>query len=1137
MWLVAGLSGALVFWRLYSRAFPEASIQLRITPQQALQIGESALKQLDPQINLKGWRSAVVFESDSNAKHYLEKTLGLERANRLMQREVSTWYYECRWKRHRERLQYFAHVAPAGVVVSAGIRLPDEARLPTVSAAQARQIAERFLTQQLRLELGQWRLVERYEQKRPNRVDYTFTYEHRSRKYPPNADTPATLRTTLVVQGNRVGYYRLNRLWTPQKWHFEQDRYENRRWVIQTAAEVPYLLLRAVLFGVLIYWLVKRVPLAWRFAWRGVLLLVAIYLLTALNYLPLWWADYDPSKREVVYLLARLVFVLSGTFQIGLWSLVLLVTADALSRQQPPAGMRLALMATGSFWTTREVARGLLVGLCFAGVHLGYVTLLYLLGRQVGVWTPLIVPYTDAVATPLPFLEPVFYGLEPAILEETFSRVAAIYLLWRVVRHFWLAAFISSVIWAFLHTLYPTEPVYMRGLELTIIALLMVWVAFRYGLVATIASHYTYNALLTATAFWHMDAPYLWLSTALAVLAPALLLLPAAMVYLRRRTLPSIEQVQPLPEGTAPSGPTVSRPILPYRPLRRLDWALLGALVLLAVAIALFHREEDRLAPQVTVNRQEALQIARRYLQAKGVAVRQYRTFVQFEDEAGEAGRDYARSIHQERAFQQLQREYLGTAWWYVRFFRPLQREQWEVWLSPQGEVLTFARVLPEEAPGRRLPPAQARTRAEQYLREEGGYNLQEWQLIETDRIERPHRLDYAFTYEHRQHQLGEAKLRLRVLVQGDLPQDIATWLHIPEEWRFEREQFEDWTILALAWLLLLLLVLLGIVLVREWRDGTFASYSWSSGLKVGLFGTITILLLIVANWDQFMWGGYDTSTPEGVQLMMMSVALLLVILIGGGLLIGCYANMEPLWWRLRLPHLVPLSVWLKPSAWREMPADSPLRHSRALSESLIVVYLLALAAGLLNYASSDGVPNLHANHLWLEGVALAAFLTVLGGLVLIGAAGIYHGYLRSFWRVLMLAALFTPATLIGAGSWTEVGENLTDYGLGFLMIAALGYWLGRYLLQGNLFGWAAFIYLSMLTVFITDCWLVNDSAVRWQGVWMLPFGLLPVAGWLLWRRYLPPAPLPPSDALTEAAFSSALATMEAPRRVAEDEL
>ncbi len=238
---------------------------------------------------------------------------------------------------------------------------------------------------------------------------------------------------------------------------------------------------------------------------------------------------------------------------------------------------------------------------------------------------------------------------------------------------------------------------------------------------------------------------------------------------------------------------------------------------------------------------------------------------------------------------------------------------------------------------------------------------------------------------------------------------------------------------------------------------------------------------------------------------------------------------MEPLWWRLYLPHLVPLSVWLKPSAWRELPADSPLRHPRALSESLIVVYLLALVVGLLNYASSEGVPSLHANHLWLEGVALAGFLTVLGGLVLIGAAGIYHSYLRSFWRVLMLAALFTPATLIGAGSWAEMGENLTAYGLGFLVIAALGYWLGRYLLQGNLFGWAAFIHLSMLTVFITDCWLVNDSAVRWQGVWMLPFGLLPVAGWLLWRRYLPQEPLPIPYALTEAVPSLAPAAAEAP--------
>jgi hypothetical protein len=103
-WLIAGALGMAFSWWAYPRVFPEASIDLKITPRQAEQIGRDALRQLRPDIDLSGWRSAVEFDWDNNAKFYLEKTLGLTQANAIMREQVSVWFFEGHWEREGERV-------------------------------------------------------------------------------------------------------------------------------------------------------------------------------------------------------------------------------------------------------------------------------------------------------------------------------------------------------------------------------------------------------------------------------------------------------------------------------------------------------------------------------------------------------------------------------------------------------------------------------------------------------------------------------------------------------------------------------------------------------------------------------------------------------------------------------------------------------------------------------------------------------------------------------------------------------------------------------------------------------------------------------------------------------------------------
>lgn len=71
--------GLVVFLAFYPLAFPEASINFRIRPSEALERGRQAIQQLGGPDLSKGYISAVDFRWDESVKRYLEKTMGWKR--------------------------------------------------------------------------------------------------------------------------------------------------------------------------------------------------------------------------------------------------------------------------------------------------------------------------------------------------------------------------------------------------------------------------------------------------------------------------------------------------------------------------------------------------------------------------------------------------------------------------------------------------------------------------------------------------------------------------------------------------------------------------------------------------------------------------------------------------------------------------------------------------------------------------------------------------------------------------------------------------------------------------------------------------------------------------------------------------
>ena len=215
-----------------------------------------------------------------------------------------------------------------------------------------------------------------------------------------------------------------------------------------------------------------------------------------LNQWPISRAAYDTHSSYSSFVAIQLVNALLFAVGSALTVALVLPAGDALYRVAQPTRLRLAKAFTLRGLRTREFFNSAVVGLCLAAAHIGFVVAFYLIGSWVGVWAPQELNYENSVSTTFPWISGVAIGLFASTNEEFLFRLFAVPFLERVTRSRWLAVILPAFSWSFLHSAYPQEPGYIRGIEVGIIGVVAGLVLLRWGIVATLIWHYTVDALL-----------------------------------------------------------------------------------------------------------------------------------------------------------------------------------------------------------------------------------------------------------------------------------------------------------------------------------------------------------------------------------------------------------------------------------------------------------------------------------------------------------------------------------------------------------------------------------------------------------------------------------------------------------------
>ena len=938
--LVAGAAGVWTYLNFQDKASPSASIDFKLSRDEAFDRGQAFASSLGH--DLTTFESAQTFDYDQQGQIFLQKTLGLEASNALARDWLSIWHWQVRWFKPLEKEEIRVDLDPGGRVVFYRHLILDTDEGANLPIETARDTAHAFLRSRAGLDQDMWDPIESSSEVRKARTDHTFTF----RKRGWSAGDDGHYRVKVVVQGDRIGWYS-ELLQVPES--FERTYNETRS---RANLLVQIFTTLWVALGIAILILVARRYRVGTLAWHnGGIVAVAVVtamVVMALNSWPMIRYGYETTQAYGTYMGLVILSAIVGAVFLG--GIVGLAGAAGQSIGRETFGLKAMPMLSFRGFVAGRFTTSTLVGYGLAGVQLGYVVLFYLIGNHFGVWTPAeLQDYSETFSTMFPWIYPLFIGLIASTMEEFFFRLVAISLLMRWTGRKWLSVLIPAIVWAFLHADYPQEPIYIRGIELTIVGCIYGAAFLRWGIWSVVTTHYAYNAFLGAYPMMNSSSTYFQVSGAAVVALLSLPLLAALYGWVTGRSdtveeedvadtlQPSALDVslpQPVDDGPAPS----SWSLTSRQRVIAAGVSIVGIAVMLGVSPTEFGKESFRM----TVDRTAAFEVADSARASLGWDSADHRMVTSYEDHLGQDDHTY---LIRKRSVSTADSLIHATAFprrWVVRWFTPLEKTELNIGVSVDGEIAFAERLLPENAPGGTLSKEDAEALATEFLATRFGVDVSDttrYKLLESIEERLESRLDHDIVWEHIGLKVEDGEFWVRVGLQGDEIGAFDLGFTAPEP--FLRSLHEQTTvdgIVSGARMLVFIatIVLGGVVFLRLYRESKIAWRAcYALGIVVGgsaILGSLNDLSTLYAGFDtEEALSTFIGSEVAGMLFGTVIISLLTILLVG--LANGLFRD--------QWPHSA------QPSRWLAGPFTGEVRGTLLLDSVLAGVSLQILVSGI----------------------------------------------------------------------------------------------------------------------------------------------------------------------------------------------
>ncbi|MGZ8830801.1 MAG: CPBP family glutamic-type intramembrane protease, partial [Thermoanaerobaculia bacterium] len=1053
--LMAVSAAVIANW--FSSAFPEASIDFRYDRATSKAIaGTLAAAQ---RFDRRGMKHTVVFDSDNAARIFLERSLGLKRANEVMKREVRLYYWHHRWFRPLQEEEMSVDVAPTGEIVSMTRRIPESRAMRTADPLTARRIAEEFLTRAGAKDLE---LLSQSERKLPHRVQQIFTWKSRT-VHPAGAE----YRHTITVDGDSVSSYG-QRLKVPEEW---LRTYRELRSKNGAAGSVDLIFMVATTLAALVIFIVQllRGNLRVNFLLGVGMVTFVLSAGSTLNGLPSAIADgYNTTTSYPAFLAQFLLFdVLLQSIGAAMLLIVMCGAGEVLYRQRLPKQLALPKIWTPRALTSKRVFKSLILGYTLVAFFIAYQTIFYVIAEKWGAWAPAEIPYDDILSTAIPWFTVLFAGFFPAMSEEFLSRAFSIPFFERIFRSRALAIVLAGYVWGFGHSTYPNQPFYIRGLEVGSAGVILGFLMQSFGLLPLLIWHYTVDAVYTALMLFRSGNAYYIVSGAVSSLLFAIPLIASVVLYIRNRgfTLDDDLNNETLPVSEPP--PHVEQPLetpLP-EPVRTNRVLVITCVVALGAAILFVVYQPpspDQVVDyRITGDRAKALatahlRAANQPLPAK-VAALPVSGFRSWDPDSGREeggspdGFDDVAATYMVRhglpirALVAMMRTEVPAASWMVRFFTPMQKAEYFVEIDPRtSRVVGYHKYADEKAPGARLERDAALAIATSafgtYGRSPAGFEMKEALTFP-----QPNRRDWLFHFQERKPIATEAVRRVSVRVMGAEVTQFAITVRVPEAVYREAHQRRFLNILLFALRVLgavtaLALVVSGFIIsVRHGR------IEWRRAARITLLLAIIPIARAVATKEirlftygtDTLWSTFVLNTLTGAFLRVGFQLVMLFIAVTAILIVHPYA----------------------PALLRRAGRSRFGRHAAVATLTAIGLLmagreLLRLFANLFPHMASVGEISI-PDEIAIPMPALIDFgESIFGAVVFAGAAALFRSTIAT-WKNRLAAPMVTMAVVF----CVTIDSTATLHELPMTIVtsaalAGLVWVIARYVLDGNPLAW-----------------------------------------------------------------------------------
>ena len=1097
--LLAVIATAVVA-RYFSTAFPEAAIEFKYDRNGSEAIARRVLTAVIPSEvegppasggrsldfarddTFKDFHHAASFESDHNARVFLERSLGLDEANRVMRDQVRVWYWHHRWFRPLVEEEVSVDVAPTGHVIGFRHVIPEDRAIPGGDAMAA---ATAFLA---RVNVSGVKLIDESQRKLPKRTQRIFTFESIAVR-----PAGAPYRHVVTVDGNQVTGYS-QQLKVPDAW---LRSYRELRSKNVAAGSVDTIFNAATMIAALVIFIarLRRGDLPLRFLLFVGLAGLVLTAGVAMNSLPVQLVYYDTTSSYPAYI-AQLV-VLGAMQCIGTAMLLIVIcgAGEVLYRERLPHHLAMPRIWTRKSLTSKRVFLALILGYALVPLFMAYQVVFYLSARRIGAWAPAEVPYDATLNTAIPWVMVLFAGFFPAMTEEFLSRAFSIPFFQKVFRSRLFAIVLAGFIWGFGHSTYPNQPFWIRGVEVGLVGVIAGFLMDRFGLLPLLIWHYTIDAVYTATLLFASGNPYYVTSAALASLIFAVPLVASIALYLRNRGFVPDDD---LTNATIPLEPSPEPPEIaieaaelppPMRVSRRLAIACLLSLIVAALAIAFPPPSLDDVV-DYRIGGTRAKEIAAAHLAGSSVPrgssgssvprraatprnaeePEEPRNFSHVIATTFEGFRHWNAGSPREdggapgnfdgiaatylvqngtsiRELTRIMRERLEAAVWIVRFFTPMQKEEIFVEIDPRtARVVGYHKYQDEENPGASLAREQALAIARRAFAAYG-VDVTSFELKEALSYQQPKRRDWLFHFEEKQALAAQAYVRATVRVAGDEVTQFNKHVHVPESVRREAQTTTLLNVVLLTMkvagaVTLLALIVTGLIVATRAHGMV-----WRRALRWTLFLAIIPILGAAVQYESLLFS-YNTSVAWDTFRVRLLTDFVTRIGLQLGVLFLALAGLEAV-----LPYAPAL-----------LRREGRARFGRGAAVAAIsACALAAIASTALQWlrvlwpataAISLGVPDLIATPFpSLVGASQA----LIAAIVVSSAVALYASALQKHVALFTIAAVF--CLTVDTGATTAQAPLML---LEAAILALLVWLIARCVLDGNPLAWPLAVFLAI---------------------------------------------------------------------------